>query len=183
MNGITVTYSGQTVGLGSAYTAIYPGSLSGSGYWGIPGTYTNTPPPTSYDSIGSVGGSSTIDTITFSSPVTDPLIAFWSVGTPNIPGTYSYNFTDPFSIIACGASSELGGQCITTAGNNVYGFEGNGVIEFAGTYSSISFTNPVYENWSAITVGSETPEPSSILLLGTGLAGLAGALRRKFLRS
>ena len=34
------------------------------------------------------------------------------------------------------------------------GVEGNGLIHFPGTYSSISWTNPVFEDYYAFTVGA-----------------------------
>ncbi len=46
-----------------------------------------------------------------------------------------------------------------------------------GTIPSESFTIP--GSSSTTTTGSTTPEPSSIMLLGSGLLGLAGVLRRK----
>ncbi|MGD0905638.1 MAG: PEP-CTERM sorting domain-containing protein [Terracidiphilus sp.] len=48
----------------------------------------------------------------------------------------------------------------------------NGVLGSAGSHS---------ETFQILgTAGSATPEPSSFLLLGSGLAGLAGLLKRKF---
>jgi hypothetical protein len=60
-------------------------------------------------------------------------------------------------------------------GDVVYGTEGNGLVMFTGTYSSITWTNPTRENYYAVTVGSAVPEPSTWAMMLLGFAGLGFA--------
>jgi hypothetical protein len=182
LGGITVTYSGQTSGLGIQWAAAvgssYPGKSSTT--WVPTSSYVggdvSNAPPTNYNLVAMEGGSNLPESITFSSPVINPFIAIWSLGQTG--DTASFVFSNPFTIEACGPSTEYGGRCITESGDSVLGTEGNGVIQLSGTYSSIGFTTPGYENWYGFTVGA-TPEPSSLFLLGTGLLGLGLLVRRQ----
>lgn len=112
------------------------------------------------------GGTSTVNTLSFSQPVVDPVLAIWSLGSV-VQGSASFVFTglNPLNIVG-GPSAEYGGSPLTLSGVTVSGIEGNGSIQFLGTYSSISWTNPQFEDYYGFNVGvvDVVPEPSALLL-------------------
>jgi hypothetical protein len=177
---ITVTYSGQT----SALLNDYPSWTPTSSYIG--GVVGNAPPAAN-NSIQLEGGVTYTESITFSSPVVDPILAIWSLGAAGTPASFDFTASEPFTVVAGGPSAEYGGSSITTSGNNIDGSEGNGVVQFNGTFSTITFTTPGYEDYYAFTVGedatltsgtSPVPEPGTLSLLGLGLSALPFARRK-----
>lgn len=173
MGGIGVTYSG-------AYFFAQINNI-GTDYWNpqapyLSSTVSNAPDSQSVDIIA-IGTGGTGETITFSSPVTNPILAVVSV---NGPGLY---FSVPFNVLSDGCGYWGCGNLFIGSGNLLYSNgEGHGVIQFPGTFTSITIDEQGAENWRGFTVGvlpTGVPEPSSLLLIGTGVAGLAGILRRR----
>lgn len=157
------------------------------------GVVGNQPPP--YVGIAMEGGVAYTETITFSSVVADPIFAVWSLGAGGTPASFDFTSSEPFTVQGGGPSSEYGGTALYISGQDVEGSEGNGIIQFNGDFSSITFTTPQYENYYAFTVGedatltsqlpnnpSATPEPGSFSLLGLGLAAIP-FVRSRFSRS
>jgi hypothetical protein len=208
---ISVTYLGETVGLsgtpgtpGYGATTSYPGSASGTGVWDASGSTTflgAAGPSTADNSIALVGNQpGYVEKIYFSQPVTNPLIAIWSLGANRVGDTidasfvfsgmsntdprYAYNETvvlvsgGPSAEYPSGTSIEINGSStVGTQGTTVTGEEGSGVIEVLGTFgpdNPIMFTTPVGENYYAFTVGENvlTPEPETLSLFGLGLLAL-----------
>lgn len=151
-----------------------------------PPTVPNSPP----SDIIAIDGTATTHTITFGAAVTDPIMEIVSLGQPGIGTQYAFSLGpgQSVSILNQGPSSAFGGcnTCLSLSGTTLTGHEGDGILQFTGDFTSLSWTGANPEFWNGITFGvtglaSATPEPPTwefVLLAGLGAAFLA-ARRRK----
>jgi len=103
-----------------------------------------------------------------------PASALWSamLAAPGDSATYTYDITNT-------GYNDLDGDTWVlhvpgSANGTTFGFD----------YSIASGTSPVVMGtWNPPVELTDTPEPSSLYLFGTGLLGFAGFMRRKFSRS
>jgi hypothetical protein len=171
---VGITYSGELEALVGNYPSWTPTSTFAGGS-------VNGPSP-SGGIIQLFGGNGDVtDTITFSHAVTNPVFAIWSLGQGGVDASFSFDRTPVF--IAGGESAEYHGTSINVSGNVVSGQEANGTVMLLGTFNTISWINPTFENWYGFTVGvqSAVPEPSTwaMMLLGFAGIGLMTYRRRK----
>ena len=174
--GLSLTYAGELSGLFTSYPSWTPPAT-----W-ADGTIVSNAPPSTGGMVKLLGGGLTgavLDTITFSAPVVNPVMAIWSLGAGPTQAEFAFTNATP-TIVAGGISTEYGGSSIVLDGNAVFGNEGNGTVEFLGTFTSISWTNPLLENYYGFTVGvpAAVPEPSAIALGAAGFALLLVIARR-----
>ena len=182
--GVDVTFSG--VLNPAAQTA------GGTFFWGTNSAiYTSPPiadnPPPDPDIIRLTGGTEAgTQTITFSEPVTNPVMAILSLGQSSLLVTYDFGDED-FTVLNFGPGFFGGpGNLTELAGNVLQGVEGHGLIQFNGTFTSITWTIPTAEFWHGFQIGllepsTAVPTPAALLLLGAGLIGLGvrSRLRRR----
>jgi len=140
---LQVSYTGEV------YTYILGGAQSYFGYASFASVQATA--PTNGGFVGLVGGNLATHEIRFSEPVTDPYLAVLSLGQPNYATFYA--FDTPFEILSYGAGNWGGGSLGTSDAYTLVGYEGNGVLRFKGTVTSIRFTVPRAETYHGFTVG------------------------------
>lgn len=179
-NATTVT--GSVAGVGVTYSgAIFFSQLSNSGtdFWvdlGYTQGLVNRPVGTDLIALNDAG----TKTITFAAPVTDVYLAFTSWN------GVTAGFDAPFTVVSQGAGFWGNGSFGVNGASN--GFVGNGevhgVLKFAGTFSSLTFTDTA-ELWHGFTVGIGSPavpaipEPASWAMLIAGFGLVGATLRRR----
>ncbi|WON72773.1 PEP-CTERM sorting domain-containing protein [Nitrosospira sp. Is2] len=177
-NSINVTYTGSTFGVDY-----------GSHFYNVPASFTNsevTNTPGTNGTLLMTGGTTQINGFHFSHAVVDPIISLFSVGQSGVPVSFNFLNDVTLSILSQGAGN-WGAGLLTQTGNSITGGEGNGLLQFHGTYTDIEFTTPNYEFYYGATVGAlaasavaptSVPEPATYALILMGL-GMMGWTRRR----
>lgn len=169
-NSIGVTLSGPAMDLVNGDYYYNNGATGGTS---AGGTYGGLAP----SDLIRVSGTGTF-TLTFDQAIVDPYIALVSVGQPGLG--VSYNFGSDYTLISKGGNY-WGYNGYTEAGNSFIGREFNGVLQFDGTFSSLTFSVGNPEFWHGFNVGAvaAVPEPETYAMLLGGLGLVALARRRR----
>jgi len=172
---IGVTYAGPAQALYTTYPSYTPTTTFADG------TIVSNAPLPSNNILQITGGSNAVQTLTFSQAVVNPVFAIWSLGQNGGPASFVFGQTPTF--VSGGPSTEYNGVPISVVGNTVSGQEANGTIQFQGTFTSLTWTNPSYEYWYGFNVGFESvapvPEPSTWLMMILGFAGIGYLVHRR----
>ncbi len=176
LGSITVSYSGEVLS-GSVVNGT-------ANQWNPASSFVGGAVDSSPDAVGDIigvngsGGPTPITgTITFSSPVSNPVMAIWSLGRTTVGIDFTFDETP--TLQAGGPNDSFGGSSLVVNGNTVSGKEGNGVVLFNGTFTGLSWTSG-NEHWYGFTVGAvqTVPVPAALWLFASGLLGLFGLARR-----
>jgi hypothetical protein len=151
---ILVTYAGEVSGLQTT---------TGTDEFTPASTFTSptvTDPPPGPGMIEVSGATTVPDTVTFSAPVTNPVIAIYNLGTSFSAVSSSLVFSVPFTILSSGANAAgtgyWGSEMLVDAEGGVSGVGSNGVVELEGTLTTFQWTNPSdtpYASFTGLTLG------------------------------
>ncbi|HZX25540.1 MAG TPA: PEPxxWA-CTERM sorting domain-containing protein [Telluria sp.] len=181
------TATGTTTYNGNPLTVEYTGQMNGldfdASYFSNTASFTNAEVENTPGANGSVrmsGGTTPVNHIHLSAPVTNPYLALYSVGQPNVGVHFDFDAGTSITILSQGAGHWGGGTLMLETPTSVLGYEGNGILRLNGTYSDIYFTTPNYEYYYGFTLGvAAVPEPATYAMLLAGMTLLGAAARRR----
>jgi hypothetical protein len=110
----------------------------GANFWLPASTYTSATVPDAPpgSAVEIAGGASEFDSITFSEPVTDPIVAIFSLGA-SLPPANTLAFKAPFTVLSSGPDvfgGPTGVATLTVVDGGVSSTEGSGVVQVMGTF-------------------------------------------------
>ena len=161
---ITVTYSGEV------YAALLPGlagtqTTTGTNYFTPASTYTCATvgnPPILPGIVMQQGGTTQVDSLTFSRPVTNPVLAIMSLGNYEfgIQSRFEFGaYGESFTVLQQGMGSMAGPGTLADVDGGLQGNDGDGLVQINGTFTTIQWTDPVGESPGVhgLTVGIAGP--------------------------
>jgi len=180
---VGVTYTGEASGLIFPGGGSFQGYIPNSSFTGGPVTNVPTDANGAIKLLGGGGDDAVTDTVTFSQALLNPVFLIWSLGQGGLPTSFVFQGSPSISVVAGGPTSQYGGGPLQLISPTAVGVEGNGVLQFHGSVTSIAWTNPSREDYYAFTVGNVVPEPSTWALMLVGFGGLGAMLRQRRVRT
>lgn len=133
--------------------------------------------PTANEMIAVSGPRTGLDDnrIRFSQEINNPILAI--VGLGSLGQAVTFVFNRPFTVLSEGTGAWGPGLHSRPDEYSITGLEFNGILQFSGPLTEISWDSPDYHYWQGFTVGA-VPIPGAFWLIGSGIVGIV-SLRRK----